>query len=252
MIRLPLACVALLALGALNAQPVLEAETQTSAAQAGESQGGTAAATGGAPSLHDYVLPDVPANLFIHETDRLYLKPIIAVVADYTFFKQDDSSLAQVGEQEDTRDLRAWRIGLVVRSKREFPWEANFTADYQEPRTRDDTTFRVYDMRFRLPFKHANIDIGKQKQPFVYEVVGLSILNPQQERILSPFFVTRSVGIQASGQLAGDRMTWAGWWIPTGDGRTYNRRVGTAGLIPDSAPELPPLRGSGFHSRTAV
>ncbi|HKX56898.1 MAG TPA: porin, partial [Xanthomonadales bacterium] len=42
---------------------------------------------------------------------------------------------------------------------------------------------------------------------------GLSILYPNQERILSPFFVTRSIGIRALGPAAGDRMTWSVGWF---------------------------------------
>lgn len=161
----------------------------------------------------DFVLPDIPSTILIHETDRYWVKPILAVVADYTFFEQNNASLAQVGKQGDTRDLRAARMGVLARSKSDVPWEINFTVDYQEGRTREDQYFQLYDLRFRLPFDKVTLDFGKQKQPFVFEVVGLSILNPQQERILNPFFVTRSIGAAASGQLAGDRMTWSAGWF---------------------------------------
>jgi phosphate-selective porin OprO/OprP len=71
-----------------------------------------------------------------------------------------------------------------------------------------------------VPVGRVNLDVGKQKQAFVYELFSLAFLNPQQERILSPFFVTRSIGVQVSGQLAGDRMTWAAGsfndWLETG------------------------------------
>jgi phosphate-selective porin OprO/OprP len=77
---------------------------------------------------------------------------------------------------------------------------------------REDNTFQIFDLRYRLPVGRMKIDIGKQKQPFVYELVGLSLTNSQQERILNPFFVTRSIGVLVSGPLAGDRMTWAGGW----------------------------------------
>jgi phosphate-selective porin OprO and OprP len=90
----------------------------------------------------------------------------------------------------------------------------------------------------------VNIDIGKQKQPFVFEMAGLSILNPQQERILSPFFVTRSIGVRASGLLAGDRMTWsAGWfndWLESGASFSDNaddwvaRLTGLVSVSPDN------------------
>jgi hypothetical protein len=56
-------------------------------------------------------LPDLPKGTLVHDGERFWLKPIFAVVADYTFFEQDDPSLAQVGEQSDSRDLRAARLG---------------------------------------------------------------------------------------------------------------------------------------------
>jgi len=179
--------------------------------------GGVHAAEGPPP---DYLLPDVPVGTLVHDGERYLVRPIAAILGDYTSFEQDQASLAQVGEQEDTPDIRAARFGVVVRSKGERGWDAYFAVDYQEERTREDNVFQLYDLRFRIPFGAVKLDVGKQKQPFIYEVVGLSLLNSQQERILSPFFVTRSIGAQVSGPLAGDRMTWAaGWfndWLETG------------------------------------
>ena len=171
------------------------------------------------PAL-DYLLADLPREALVYERERFWFKPIFALVTDYTFFKQDDPSLAQVGVQDDSADLRAARLGFVSRSKSRYPWDLLFVADYQETRTRDDTAFRLYDLRLRLPVGRVNIDVGKMKQPFSQEIAGLSLLKQQQERILSPFFVTRSIGVMASGELAGDRMTWAvGWfndWLESG------------------------------------
>jgi phosphate-selective porin OprO/OprP len=184
-----------------------------------ESAGARSGAEDGPPAAQDYVLPDIDTTELDYEGERYSLRPIIAILADYTFFSQDDASLAQVGEQEDTPDLRAGRLGLLVRANGERRWEGFVAVDYQEKRTRDDAVFQLYDLRFRIPFSRVNLDIGKQKQPFVHEMVGLSLVSPQQERILSPFFVTRSIGVQASGPAAGDRMTWAvGWfndWLET-------------------------------------
>ena len=225
MFRLPLACLGLLSLGVLDTLPgsslVEAAETQPTVSEPAPSEGAAPAAdatsedaaSDDALSMIDYVFPDVPPNRLGYDGENLSIRPIIAVVTDYTVFEQDDSSLAQVGKQGDTRDLRAARLGLILRSKRERNWEFYFAADYQEQRTREDATFRLYDLRLRIPFGRVNLDIGKQKQPFAFEIVPLSILNPQQERILSPFFVTRSVGIKASGQMAGDRVTWSAGWF---------------------------------------
>jgi phosphate-selective porin OprO/OprP len=167
-----------------------------------------------------YLFPDLADQALIHDGKRFWVRPIIAILADYTFFEQDDASLVQVGQQEDTADLRAARFGFALRSKSERAWEVFFAADYLEERTRENDVFQLYDLRLRIPFGRIKLDIGKQKQPFALEMQGLSLLNSQQERILSPFFVTRSIGMQLSGPLAGDRMTWAvGWfndWMETG------------------------------------
>jgi phosphate-selective porin OprO/OprP len=165
------------------------------------------------PAAPAYVLPDIDTTALDYERDRYLLRPIIAILADYTFFDQDDASVAQVGEQEDSPDLRAGRLGLLVRAKGDKPWEGFVAVDYQEKRNRDDAVFQLYDLRFRFPLGRVKLDIGKQKQPFVYEMVGLSLVSPQQERILSPFFVTRSIGVQVSGPAASDRMTWAVGWF---------------------------------------
>jgi len=173
-----------------------------------------------APAL-DYMLADLPGEALVYESDRFWFKPVFALVADYTFFEQDDPSLAQVGEQDDSADLRAARLGFISRSKGSYPWNLLFVADYQETRTRDNDAFRLYDLRLRLPVGPIKVDLGKMKQPFSLEIAGLSLLKQQQERILSPFFVTRSIGVMASGELAGDRMTWAvGWfndWLESGE-----------------------------------
>jgi len=134
-------------------------------------------------------------------------------VGDYTFFAQDDASLTQVGEQKNTQDLRAARFGFAVGARKKRGWLVFFAVDYQESRTRKDVAFQLYDLRLRIPVWDFNIDLGKEKQPFVFELSGLSIVNPQQERILSPFFVTRSIGVRISGPLAGDRMTWSVGWF---------------------------------------
>jgi phosphate-selective porin len=59
-------------------------------------------------------------------------------------------------------------------------------------------------------------------------MLGLSLLNSQQERILSPFFVTRGIGVQLSGPLAGDRMTWAAGWFTdwSGTGAIFSDEAG--------------------------
>lgn len=214
-------CIGLIALAA-SSSPAIWSEGQhgaTAPRQVAASDPGTGQTPPATPNDEDAadgpdsLLFDLRPDALVYEGKHFWLRPIFAVVADYTFFEQDDPSLAQVGEQADSRDIRAARLGLTLRSKSKFPWEVYFAVDYQEPRTRVDRVFQLYDLRLRLPLGRVNVDIGKQKQPFAFEVVGLSIVLPQPERILSPFFVTRSIGIKASGQMVGDRMTFAVGWF---------------------------------------
>ena len=156
----------------------------------------------------DYFFPELAAGTMVHDGERFWVKPIIAIVTDYTSFEQDDDSLAQVGEQEDSVDVRAVRLGVIVRSKGDRAWVFTFTTDYQERRTRDDATWQMYDVKLEIPIGPVNLTVGKQKEPFSFEMVGLFPSLPQQERILSPFFVTRNTGVQLSGRFADDRITW--------------------------------------------
>jgi phosphate-selective porin OprO/OprP len=214
-------------------------QTQVAAASAGDS-----AESSATPYPQRYVFHDLNPDGLVHEGRRVRYKPVFAVIGDFTAFDQDDASLAQVGDQEDTPDLRAGRFGIGMRSKGETPWEFLFVADYVESRVREDARVQLFDLRFRLPVGRMKIDFGKQKQPFVYELVGLSLTNSQQERILNPFFVTRSIGVLGSGPLAGDRMTWAaGWyndWLETGASFSDNandyvgRITGLAQVSPDN------------------
>ena len=203
--RVTLAGVGVLAVAAVDGL----AQSDTRSAEPPE----PAAAQVGSPPPPTQTSPNLPGGVFREIGEGFEILPIVAVVGDYTSFEQDDLSRAQVGEQQDTFDLRAGRVGMELRSTSDFGWSALATLDYQERHTREGAVFQVYDLRFRVPVGRVNIDIGKQKQPFVFEVAGLSILNPQQERILSPFFVTRSIGVRASGRLAGDRMTWSAGWF---------------------------------------
>ena len=193
-------------------------------AQAPESSPGTTPeappASASKPAAPDYFFPDLAPGALVHDGKLFKIKPIIAIVTDYTWFTQDDASLVQVGEQENTPDLRAARFGLIVNPTRNRKWTFTLTADYQEKSMREDAEWQFYDVKVDIPIGPVKLTLGKQKEPFSFEMVGLFPTLPQQERILSPFFVTRNTGVQVMGHLAGDRMTWAAGafndWLETG------------------------------------
>jgi phosphate-selective porin len=158
----------------------------------------------------DYFMPDVPPKAMVYDGTRWWFKPVFAWVLDYTLIDQDDTGIQQSGVQPDAGELRAGRLGGTLRSKGKLAWDFYATVDYQEKATRDGTAFDVYDMKVGIPIGPVKLDIGKMKEPICYELSGLSILLPHQERILLPFYPTRSIGVKLSGYLWGDRMTWAG------------------------------------------
>ena len=183
---------------------------------------------GGAPAAAQsdsapprYLLPDLAPDALVFDGAHLWIRPIIAVIGDYSWFSQNDASVGQVGDQADQSDLRAGRLGVAVRLKDRPRLELFAAVDYVEPKRREDVRYELLDLTLGIPIgDRARVTVGKQKQPFVYEMVALAALLPQQERLLSPFFVSRDVGVRVSGRLAENRITyWAGWfndWLVTG------------------------------------
>ncbi len=183
-------------------------------------------------ALPHYLFPDLAPGTLTYEGRYFTIKPIFAIVEDYTFFEQDATSVAKSGKQQDTGELRAGRIAASFLAKGSYKWDFYFSTDYQEKKTREGAVLQLYDLKIGLPLGPVKLDIGKMKEPFVYELTGLSVLLPQQERILLPFYPTRSIGVRLSGPLAGHRMTWAAGayndFLDTGTGlgRTGNDYVG--------------------------
>lgn len=167
--------------------------------------GAATAAQGGAPAAGSRadtaaprdLLPDLPPDALVYDGTHLWIRPIIGVLADYSWFSQDDASLAQVGAQADQADLRAVRLGVAARLKVRPRVELFAVLDYIEPKRREDARYELLDLTVGVPLgARTKLSIGKQKQPFVYEMVALAALLPHQERILSPFFVSRDVGVR--------------------------------------------------------
>ena len=187
------------------------------------------------PPGPDYLLPDLARLTLVYDGRWVWFKPVFAFVTDYTSFEQDANSLEQVGFQDDTGELRAGRIGGMLRANSGYGWDLYGVLDFQEKGTREDTVFDVFDLKVGLPLgKKVKLDVGKMKEPISYELSGLSVLLPHQERILLPFFQTRSIGARLSGYLAGDRITWAAGafndWLDSdvgqgADGNDYVARV---------------------------
>ncbi len=80
-------------------------------------------------------------------------------------------------------DLRAARIGVIVNSKSHRKWIFTFTADRHEKRTREDAKWQVYDLEIEIPIGPVKLTLGKQEEPFSFEMVGLFPTLPRKGRI---------------------------------------------------------------------
>ena len=185
------------------------------------------------PPAPDYFFPDVPPDVTKFDFKPFDIRLGFVVLADYTFIGQNSSSRAQVNPQASKPDLRAGRFGLTGQIKFKRPWTYLVAGDFNEVREDSDTLFEPLDVAVTIPlWKKARITIGKQKEPFIYEMVGDAANLPQQERILSPFFVTRNVGIRYLDNYLNDRMSF-NVGIYTDNGTQISSRL--TGLPIDSA-----------------
>ena len=175
------------------------------------------------PPEKPFLVPDVPPS-FADQTqvkERWFtLKPGAAAVFDYTAFTQDAASLSQVGRQEDQWQVRDLR--LMLRGTIGTDYKVNYfvAGVYKGFDSDPDRTWELVDLWFAFPLggPATKLIVGKTKETFDYEMVGDSANLPQQERVLSPFFVSRNVGAKLS-HVFGDnqRMTLSGgvfndWW----------------------------------------
>ncbi len=165
-------------------------------------------------SAPDYLLPDV-APKWMTQEGRLFSNRIgFALLYDYTAVEQNAASVTQVGVQHDAADLRAGRVTTTGNIKFRRPWSYRLAVDYNEGRVPEDQIFEGLDAYVTIPlWGDAGISIGKQKEPFVYEMAGDAANLPQHERMLSPFFVTRSAGVKITDLFLDERMSFSAGWF---------------------------------------
>ena len=189
------------------------------AAQSPESdltpEGEALAKDSGAFVLPDFSDKELESVKIEDSSDRFSMKfGLVLLFADYTTFNQDAASLSQVGEQQDKYEPRSLR--LMGRGHFDLFRRWNYVASFEyngfewEP---GQNKWSIADLRISTDVgKLGTLTIGKMKEPFSYEMVGDAANLPQHERLLSPFFRSRNVGIQLSNAFAGERATWAAGW----------------------------------------
>lgn len=145
------------------------------------------------------------------DINRFSFKLGIAALLDYTWFDQDAASVAQVGEQNDTGEVRDLRF--TGRGEIRFlgTWRYQATAQYKgfDREPTDTAKWTMTDVNMTRDFAFGRLTVGKLKQTFAYEMVGDAANLPQSERLLTPFFKSRDIGARLTDTLFDDRASWA-------------------------------------------
>jgi phosphate-selective porin OprO/OprP len=173
----------------------------------------------------EFTTPDIPPKWArVPEYHGTYFSTLLgfAGIYDYNAFSQDADSITQVGRQHDQWDDRSTRFiltgGIGPESYRlhyfaAYSWNG-FDADENKKKTWEFT-----DLNITAPVgKLGALTFGKNKEPFVYEMVGDAAFLPSMERILNPFFTSRDVGLSMSNTAFKKRMTYStgwfnDWWV---------------------------------------
>jgi phosphate-selective porin OprO/OprP len=143
----------------------------------------------------DYVVPDLPPARPPKADGAFSIRPSVVLLGDHTFITQDDSSVAQVGAQRSRWEMRAARLQLLGHVGRDFRVRYQIAAEYKGFDGDPETDWTLTDLNISLPLgPRTTLQLGKAKEPFVYEMVGDAANLPASERVLSPFFVSRNTG----------------------------------------------------------
>jgi len=171
------------------------------------------------------------------ETPAFTIHLGLAPILDYTWLTQDRASVEQVGEQEGGFDVRSARVmarGNLF-NRRQRPWSYLISFEYRGLDSDPDNDWNFTDVTLTIPAgRLGDVSFGKLKETFAYEMVGDAANLPHLERLMSPFFVSRSWGVRLNRSVADDRVTLAAGayndWFTTGrsyaeSGWDYSARV---------------------------
>lgn len=160
-------------------------------------------------------IPDVPEALLAKsrvDTKWFTLRLGIVPILDYSAFSQDAANVAQVGKQENAWQIRSGRVQIRgnLFNNAKAPWRYLLSFEYRGFDTDPDVTWNFTDVALTIPAGPlGELTLGKIKETFVYEMVGDAANLPQVERLLSPFFVSRNIGLRLNQTALGQRMTWS-------------------------------------------
>lgn len=147
-----------------------------------------------------YDVPDIPdswAEALRYKNERFSAALLAGTLLDYTTWDQDQQSIEQVGKQEDKFEVRSLRFLIAGTLDFIGPWSYLVALESNRfDQATENAHFTVMDAALvrRFAGGTGRLVLGKQKQAYVYEMVGDSANLIQHERFLGPFFVSRSWG----------------------------------------------------------
>jgi len=178
------------------------------------------------PRARSFGLPDVPQSVVDRtsvQSPWFTLKFGLVTLVDYTGFSQDAASIDQVGTQDSRWDARSLRLMLRGTVGSSYTVRYLVAGEYKGFESDPENLWNITDvsMTFTLGGPATTLTVGKTKETFAYEMVGDAANLAQQERVLSPFFVSRNIGaklLHVVGKT--QRMTVSAgifndWWVTT-------------------------------------
>jgi phosphate-selective porin OprO/OprP len=155
------------------------------------------------PARVRYVFPDFPVDRrLIPDLSTRYLtaRLNIEMIADWTGFGQDATSVAQVGDQHNRFEVRSARLQLIGGILDDYRFSYRVAAQY---RGFDIDPQRNWDLAdaavtWLINKGGSRINIGQIRETFSYETIGSTASMPQSERILGLFAASRNIGISAT------------------------------------------------------
>lgn len=151
------------------------------------------------PNTPNYVIPDLEGiTKLIPSLHTKYgsFELGLELIGDYTAFRQNDISIAQVGQQQDQFEVRSASI-YVTGQLGPKPWMSyKVGIEYHGFNVNADETWNITDLavNFDIERWQTLVKVGQIKGNFSYEVVGSFVQMPQSERTMTPFAPPRNPG----------------------------------------------------------
>lgn len=145
-----------------------------------------------------YAIPDLPPlkpPSAEKQAQFFMIRPSLALLGDWTGFRQDAGSVSQFGRQEDQFQVRSARLSLLGSIGSHYKVSFQVGGEYKGFDTDPETSWQLTDLALTLPIgDRTKLTVGKTKETFSYEMVGDAANLPHSERALGPFFVSRNMG----------------------------------------------------------